>query len=113
MTDLVKRLDDYLTILVTEESESNPDVSYALLIDKTIDELERLQAREEKLLDKARLRANESMNLDADVAKLQARNELLEKVAEEANACITAWDDSKWLSPVPLRKVLAALKEQT
>lgn len=102
MTDLVKQLDDYLTILVTEESESNPDVSYALLIDKTIDELERLQAREEKLLEKARLLANESMNLDADVAKLQAQMELLE-------------DENKLLKEESTRRYLklVALKEQT
>ena len=72
---------------------------------------ERLQAREEKLLEKGRLLANESMNLDADVAKLQAREELLEKVVEAASACLAAWDDAKWPSPIPLRKAIAALKE--
>ena len=53
MTDLVERLDSYLTELVTEEAGAAP------LIDETIEEMERLQAREEKLLEKARLLANE------------------------------------------------------
>ena len=41
---------------------------------------------------------------------VEARNELLEKVVEAASACIAAWDDAKWPSPIPLRKAIAALK---
>ena len=76
MTDLVERLDSYLTELVTEEAGAAP------LIDETIEEIERLQAR----------------------------SELLEKVVKAASACIVAWDNAKWPSPIPLRKALAALK---
>ena len=38
MSNLVKRLDSYLTELVTEEADAAP------LIDETIEEMERLQA---------------------------------------------------------------------
>ncbi len=49
-----------------------------------ITEVERLQSENKRLLEKARLFANEAMNLDADVAKLKAHQELFEEVAEAA-----------------------------
>ena len=45
-----------------------------------------------------------------EIERLQARIELLDKVVDAASACIAAWDNAKWPSPIPLRKALAALK---
>ena len=53
---------------------------------------------------------SERFTAAAEIERLQARNELLEKVVEAASACIAAWDNAKWPSPIPLRKAIAALK---
>ena len=49
-------------------------------------------------------------NFLGQIERLQARIELLDKVVDAASACIAAWDNAKWPSPIPLRKALAALK---
>jgi len=72
------------------------------------DLVERLRATNKRVRHSQELRDEAA----TEIERLQARIELLEKVAEAASACIAAWDDAKWPSPIPLRKALAALKEQ-
>ena len=48
-----------------------------------------------------------------EIESMQARIELLEEVVGAADGCIADWDNGKWPPSIPLRKALAALKEQT
>jgi hypothetical protein len=69
---------DNIRWLIAEcEKQGRDAFEKGILLEAHRNTKERLQAENERILDKARLLSNEAMNLDADVAKLQAREEIL------------------------------------
>jgi len=100
MTDLVERLGK-----AANEIANAGHAGWGNTCVDAATEIERLQAENERL-------GADWAKAQYEIAKYRVRQELLEKVVEAASACITAWDDAKWPSPIPLRKALAALKEQ-
>jgi len=107
----MKRYDmewDGIASTFMEATESGEYVKY----EEAATEIERLQARNELLESDVLHWKGMTKGRESEIDKHLARVELLDKVVEASSACITAWDDAKWPSPIPLRKALAALKEQ-